>query len=76
MSESVPTIRPEVKAAVDDIINGTSVDSHTEWLLREYNRMMHREAKMKSDLGSRQFQKRRHNEHREQPNPGKHWSSP
>lgn len=35
---------PEVKAAVDDIISGSSTDSVTEWLQREFQRLMHREA--------------------------------
>ena len=34
----------EVKAAVDDIMSGTTMDSATEWLQREYARLMHREA--------------------------------
>lgn len=42
-------MRPEVKAAVDDILNGTSVDSHTEWLQREYIRLMRREANYKRE---------------------------
>ncbi len=41
------TMRPEVAAAVEDILHGTSVNSHTEWLQREYLRLMRREAKWK-----------------------------
>ena len=33
---------PEVKEAVDDILNGVTVDSSTEWLQREYLRLMRR----------------------------------
>ena len=40
----------EVSAAVDDIINGTSVDSSTDWLQREYIRLMRREFKMKKEM--------------------------
>lgn len=39
---------PEVSAAVDDILNGTSVGSHTEWLQREYIRLMRRECAARS----------------------------
>jgi len=42
-------MRPEVQIAVDDILNGTSVDSHTEWLQREYIRLMRREARLVHD---------------------------
>ena len=35
---------PEVKEAVDDILNGVTVDSSTEWLQREYLRLMRRES--------------------------------
>ena len=41
-----PALAPEVKAAVDDIVNGTTVDSTAEWLQREYYRMMQREAEL------------------------------
>lgn len=41
-----PALRPEVQLAVNDILHGTSVDSHTEWLQREYIRMMRREARL------------------------------
>ena len=37
-------MRPEVKAAVDDILNGVTVNSATEWVQREYLRLMRREA--------------------------------
>lgn len=40
----------DVGAAVDDIINGTSVNSATDWLQREYIRLMRREFKMKKEL--------------------------
>ena len=46
-----PSRRPsltEVQAAVDDILHGTSVDTGTEWLQREYMRMMRREATLLS----------------------------
>ena len=43
-------MRPEVQIAVNDILNGTSVDSHTEWLQREYLRLMRREAKIRSEI--------------------------
>tara|TARA_B100001741_G_scaffold75654_1_gene61220 strand:+ start:11740 stop:11982 length:243 start_codon:yes stop_codon:yes gene_type:complete len=35
---------PEVKEAVDDILNGVTVNSSTEWVQREYLRLMRREA--------------------------------
>lgn len=35
---------PEVKEAVDDLLNGVAVDSSVEWLQREYLRLMRREA--------------------------------
>lgn len=41
------TMRPDVGAAVQDILHGTNVDSHTEWLQREYIRLMRREAQWK-----------------------------
>ena len=34
----------EVNQAVNDILHGTSVDSHTQWLQREYIRLMRREC--------------------------------
>lgn len=37
-------MRPEVKAAVDDILHGVTVNSATEWVQREYLRLMRREA--------------------------------
>ena len=37
----------ETKKAVDDILNGTSTDSVEQWLMREYGRLMEREAKVK-----------------------------
>ena len=39
----------DVKNAVEDILHGTSVDSHTEWLQREYIRLMKREANKKRE---------------------------
>jgi hypothetical protein len=35
---------PEVRAAVDDMISGSSTNSVPEWLQREFQRLMHREA--------------------------------
>lgn len=43
-SESRPPKSKEVAAAVDDILNGRSVDSASEWLQREYIRLMRREC--------------------------------
>lgn len=40
----------EVKAAVNDILHGTSVDSSTEWLQREYIRLMRREAANRANM--------------------------
>lgn len=40
-------MRPEVAEAVADILHGTAVDSHTEWLQREYLRLMRRECQAK-----------------------------
>lgn len=37
----------KVETAVNDILHGVTVDSHTEWLQREYLRLMRREAKTK-----------------------------
>ena len=43
--QSVPQeLRAEVKAAVNDLMTGTPTDSATEWLQREFARLMHREA--------------------------------
>ena len=46
---SRPVLSENVKTAVDDILNGHSVDSHTEWLQREYIRLMRREAAFRSE---------------------------
>ena len=35
---------PEVKEAVNDLLNGVAVDSSVEWLQREYLRLMRREG--------------------------------
>ncbi len=35
---------PEVQSAVNDILYGSSVNNHTEWLQREYVRLMRREC--------------------------------
>lgn len=43
-------LRPEVREAVNDILDGMSVDTHTEWLQREYVRLMRREAKMRQAM--------------------------
>ena len=45
-----PELSKEVSDAVNDILFGVSVDNHTEWLQREYIRMMRREAKMKAEM--------------------------
>lgn len=37
-------LRPDVQAAVDDIMSGNTADSASEWLQREFQRLMHREA--------------------------------
>lgn len=43
-------LNPEVKAAVHDILHGTDVNNNTEWLQREYIRLMYREAnKLRSE---------------------------
>ena len=39
-------MRPEVSAAVHDIMYGETLDSGTEWLQREYLRLMKREAQL------------------------------
>ena len=36
-------LAPDVESAVNDILHGTARDSHTEWLQREYIRLMRRE---------------------------------
>ena len=62
----------EVSAAVDDIINGTSVDSAAEWLQREYIRLMRREFKMKKELAeskSRESTSTANNGHAEENRP-------
>ena len=41
-------LRPEVQEAVNDILNGKDVNSGTEWLQREYMKLMKREAGLKS----------------------------
>lgn len=46
----------EVSAAVHDILHGTSVDSTTEWLQREYIRLMRREFKMRKELAESKSQ--------------------
>lgn len=40
-------ISPEVQEAVNDLLNGTSVDSAGQWLQREYIRLLRREANFK-----------------------------
>lgn len=37
-------VSDEVRAAVEDILNGTHVDDHTQWLQRNYIRLMRREC--------------------------------
>ena len=44
-----PDLRPEVKAAVDDLLNNTATDSVSEWLQREFARLMHREAQYRKN---------------------------
>lgn len=41
-------LTPEVEAAVNDILHGTSTDNQGQWLQREYIRLMRRECNMKS----------------------------
>lgn len=53
MKRSRTTPSPEVQAAVDDILNGTSVNTVAEWLQREYVRLMRREARMKQECESK-----------------------
>lgn len=53
------SIRPEVKEAVNDIIHGKTVDSHTEWLQREYFRLMKREAEVKMNESKLRQQQQR-----------------
>ena len=43
----------EVNAAVEDLLHGVNVDSHTEWLQREYLRLMRREARMRQECESK-----------------------
>lgn len=43
-----PGLRPDVQEAVNDILNGMTKDSSTEWLQREYIRLMKREANWRS----------------------------
>ena len=40
----------EVKKAVDDLLNGTSVSSSGEWLQREYIRLLRREASQQKNI--------------------------
>lgn len=40
----------DVANAVNDILHGVSVDTHTEWLQREYIRLMRRELSYKSSI--------------------------
>lgn len=40
-------ISPEVQEAVNDLLNGTAVNSAGEWLQREYIRLLRREANNK-----------------------------
>ena len=44
-----PVLEPEVQAAVDDIMYGSNVDSSTEWLQREFQRLMKREAQYRNN---------------------------
>ena len=44
-----PALEPQVQAAVDDIMYGTNVDSQTEWLQREFQRLMKREAQYRNN---------------------------
>ena len=41
-------LKPEVQEAVNDILNGKDVNSGTEWLQREYMKLMKREAGVRS----------------------------
>ena len=43
-SKNLSHLNPEVRSAVEDILFNRSSDSHTEWLQREYVRLMKREA--------------------------------
>ena len=43
-------MKPEVAAAVNDILHGGEVDSPTEWLQREYIRLMRRELQMRANV--------------------------
>ena len=40
-------LTPEVRAAVNDVMYGTQVSSHVEWLQREFLQLMKREAEWK-----------------------------
>ena len=40
----------EVLKAVNDILHGVTVDTHTEWLQREYIRLMRRELSYKVSM--------------------------
>lgn len=40
-------VSAEVKAAVDDLLNGTTRNTTEEWLQREYIRLLRREANYK-----------------------------
>lgn len=53
MKRARATLSPEVQAAVDDILNGTSINSESEWLQREYARLMRREARMRQECESK-----------------------
>ena len=44
-----PEMKPNVRQAVNDILHGTSVDTATEWLQREYIRLLKREASYRSE---------------------------
>lgn len=46
-------LRPEVQSAVDDLLNGVTTDSLSEWLQREYIRLMRREAAYKGQNESK-----------------------
>ena len=41
----------EVARAIEDVIHGKGVGSHTEWLQREYARLMEREAGLLAQRG-------------------------
>ena len=52
-------LSPEVEAAVNDILHGTSTDNHNQWLQREYIRLMRRECNMKSAQPQQRFSENR-----------------